>query len=259
MQAVFLFYNIFAPGLPTCSTGLGQPGVFSLPAMNILIIEDDERIAELVKRGLEENGNKATVAVDGLSGKIEALQHKYDLVIADIILPRLNGLDLCRQLRLAKPELPIILLTALGTTDDKIEGFDAGADDYLVKPFDFRELLVRIRAVMNRKNGNLTEINSSLVYADLELNNRTKIVTRSGKTISLTPKELRLLEYMMQNRERVLSRTEIASQVWQTHFDTGTNFIDVYINYLRKKIDKDFEPKLIHTKPGLGFIFTSEK
>lgn len=227
--------------------------------MNILIVEDEERIAELVKRGLEENGNIATVAYDGLSGKKLALQYDYDLIIADIILPKLNGIDLCREIRFAKPELPIILLTALGTTDDKIEGFDAGADDYLVKPFDFRELLVRIRAVMNRKIGKRPDLTTSLVYADLELNNLTKMVSRSGKTISLTPKELKLLEYMMQNSERVLSRTEIASQVWQTHFDTGTNFIDVYINYLRKKIDKDFSTKLIHTKPGLGFIFTEEK
>lgn len=227
--------------------------------MNILIVEDEERIAELVKRGLEENGNTATIAYDGLSGKKLALQHDYDLIIADIILPKLNGIDLCKEIRLAKPELPIILLTALGTTDDKIEGFDAGADDYLVKPFDFRELLVRIRAVMNRKIGKRPDLTTSLIYADLELNNLTKMVSRSGKTISLTPKELKLLEYMMQNSERVLSRAEIASQVWQTHFDTGTNFIDVYINYLRKKIDKDFSPKLIHTKPGLGFIFTEEK
>lgn len=226
--------------------------------MNILIIEDEERIAELVKRGLEENGNIATIAYDGLSGKKLALQHDYDLIIADIILPKLNGIDLCKEIRLVKPDLPIILLTALGTTDDKIEGFDAGADDYLVKPFDFRELLVRIRAVMNRKIGKRPNLNTSLVYADLELNNLTKMVSRSGKTISLTPKELKLLEYMMQNSERVLSRAEIASQVWQTHFDTGTNFIDVYINYLRKKIDKDFSTKLIHTRPGLGFIFTKE-
>ncbi len=226
--------------------------------MNILIIEDEDRIAELVKRGLEENGNTATIAADGLTGKIMALQNDFDLVIADIILPRLNGIDLCKQIRAAKPDLPIILLTALGTTDDKIEGFDAGADDYLVKPFDFRELLVRIRAVMNRKIGNKAGADSFLVYADLELNNLTKSVSRSGKQISLTPKELKLLGYMMQNSERVLSRAEIASQVWQTHFDTGTNFIDVYINYLRKKIDKDFSTKLIHTRPGLGFIFTKE-
>ncbi|WP_394771826.1 response regulator transcription factor [Mucilaginibacter sp.] len=227
--------------------------------MRILIVEDEERIASLVKQGLEEQGHTATVAYDGLSGKKLAQQHDYDLLISDIILPHLTGLELCREIRSAKPDMPIILLTALGTTDDKVEGFDAGADDYLVKPFDFRELLVRIRAVMNRKIGSQFLQPSILKYADLELNNQTKTVSRSGKTISLTPKELKLLEYMMQNSERVLSRVEIAEKVWDTHFDTGTNFIDVYINYLRKKIDKDFTDKLIHTKQGLGFIFVTEK
>lgn len=226
--------------------------------MKILIIEDEERIAALVKRGLEENGNFALVAFDGEIGKRLALQQNFDLIISDIILPKINGIELCREIRAAKPDIPIILLTALGTTDDKIEGFDAGADDYLVKPFDFRELLVRIRAVMNRKSGNLTFNNSSIRYADLEINSQTKTVSRSGKIISLTPKELKLLEYMMQNSERILSRTEIAEKVWDTHFDTGTNFIDVYINYLRKKIDKDFTNKLIHTRQGLGFIFAVE-
>ena len=227
--------------------------------MKILIVEDEERIASLVKQGLEEQGHTATVAYDGLSGRKLALQHDYDLLISDIILPHLTGLELCREIRSAKPDMPIILLTALGTTDDKVEGFDAGADDYLVKPFDFRELLVRIRAVMNRKIGSQFLQPSILKYADLELNNQTKTVSRSGKTISLTPKELKLLEYMMQNSERVLSRVEIAEKMWDTHFDTGTNFIDVYINYLRKKIDKDFTDKLIHTKQGLGFIFVTEK
>lgn len=224
-----------------------------------MIIEDEVRIATLVKQGLEEHGHQAVVAYDGQTGKKLALQNDYDLVICDIILPQLNGIEVCRELSLTKPELPIILLTALGTTDDKVEGFDAGADDYLVKPFDFRELLVRIRAVMNRRNGKPNAQSAILKYADMELNNQTKTVSRSGKSISLTPKELKLLEYMMQNSERVLSRTEIAEKVWDTHFDTGTNFIDVYINYLRKKIDKDFTNKLIHTKPGLGFIFTVEK
>lgn len=226
--------------------------------MKILIVEDEERIASLVRRGLEEQGHIAVVAYDGLSGKKLALQNDYDLVISDIILPHLTGIELCREIRMAKPDLPVILLTALGTTDDKVDGFDAGADDYLVKPFDFRELLVRIRAVMNRKGGKLATQPVILKYADLELNNQTKIVSRSGKEISLTPKELKLLEYMMQNSERVLSRVEIAEKVWDTHFDTGTNFIDVYINYLRKKIDKDFSSKLIHTKSGLGFIFKEE-
>lgn len=222
--------------------------------MKILIVEDEARIALLVKRGLEEQGHIVAVAYDGMAGKKLALQHDYDLLISDIILPLLSGIELCREIRMAKPELPVILLTALGTTDDKVEGFDAGADDYLVKPFDFRELLVRIRAVMNRKNGTGASISPVTKYADLEINNQTKSVTRSGKVIALTPKELKLLEYMVQHADRVLTRAEIAEKVWNTHFDTGTNFIDVYINYLRKKIDKDFSDKLIHTRPGLGFI-----
>jgi DNA-binding response OmpR family regulator len=226
--------------------------------VKILIIEDEVRIATLVQQGLEEQGHQATICYDGLTGKKLALNNDYDLMISDIILPNLSGVEVCREIRAAKPDMPIILLTALGTTDDKVEGFDAGADDYLVKPFDFRELLVRIRAVTNRKNGAPVRQPDILKYADLELNNQTKIVTRSGKSINLTPKELKLLEYMMQNSERVLSRTEIAEKVWDTHFDTGTNFIDVYINYLRKKIDKDFGSKLIHTKSGLGFIFKEE-
>jgi DNA-binding response OmpR family regulator len=227
--------------------------------VKILIIEDEARIAMLVQQGLEEQGHQTAIAYDGNTGKKLAIQNDYDLVITDIILPQLNGIEVCKEIRSAKPGLPIIMLTALGTTNDKVEGFDAGADDYLVKPFDFRELLVRIRAVMNRRTGNLSFQSTILKYADLELNNQTKTVSRSGNLISLTPKEFKLLEFMMQNNERVLSRTEIAEKVWDTHFDTGTNFIDVYINYLRKKIDKDFSTKLIHTRQGLGFIFSAEK
>ncbi|HEY5465373.1 MAG TPA: response regulator transcription factor [Hanamia sp.] len=227
--------------------------------MNILIIEDDQRVSELIKRGLEEQGYEATLAYDGELGKKMALQNDYDLIITDIVLPKINGLELCKEVRAAKPSVPIIMLTALGTTDDKIEGFDAGADDYLVKPFDFRELYVRIRTLLKRNVQSANTQGFILKYGDLEFNNQTKIVTRSGVEINLTPKELKLLEYLMRNSERVLSRTEIAEKVWDTHFDTGTNFIDVYINYLRKKIDKDFPTKLIHTKPGLGFIFKEEK
>ena len=226
---------------------------------NILIVEDEERIATLVKRGLEEHGYRATVAYDGALGKKLALSQDFDLVITDIILPKMDGLDLCREIRSFKPNMPIIMLTALGTTDDKVEGFDAGADDYLVKPFEFRELHVRIRALLKR-NATMSNTQGFLLkYADIEYNLHTKIVRRNGKEIALTPKELKLLQYMMEHPDRVLSRSEIAEHVWETTFDTGTNFIDVYINYLRKKIDKDFDVKLIHTKPGLGFIFKQEK
>ena len=226
--------------------------------MAILVIEDDQRVAELIQRGLEEQGFTVTLAYDGLSGKKLALQNDYDLIITDIILPKMDGIDVCRHIRETKPDIPIIMLTALGTTDDKVEGFDAGADDYLVKPFEMRELLVRIRALLKRNTKTTNSTGFVVRFADLEMNLHTKIVKRSGQEISLTPKEFKLLEYLMHNPERVLSRIEIAEKVWDTHFDTGTNFIDVYINYLRKKIDKDFDRKLIHTKSGMGFILKAE-
>ncbi len=225
----------------------------------ILIIEDEERVASLIRRGLEENGYEVIIAYDGEMGKKLSLMHDIDLIITDVVLPKINGIDLCKEIRKVKPNVPIIMLTALGTTDDKVEGFDAGANDYLVKPFDFRELHVRIRELINRHSANSNTSNGFiLTYSDLEMNLQTKFVSRNKKEISLTPKEFKLLEYMMNNKERVLSRVEIAEKVWDTHLDTGTNFIDVYINYLRKKIDKAFNKKLIHTKSGMGFIFKEE-
>lgn len=223
--------------------------------MHILVIEDEQRVAEMIRKGLEEQGFRITLAYDGEMGKKLALNSSFDLIIMDIILPKINGLDLCKQIRSVLPDCPIIMLTALGTTDDKVEGFDAGANDYLVKPFDFRELHARIRALVKRRQtGSNTFV---LRFADLEMNLQTKMVKREDVVINLTPKEFRLLEYMMKNPERVLSRTEIAENVWDT-FDSGTNFIDVYINYLRKKIDRDFPTKLIHTRSGMGFIFKAE-
>lgn len=227
--------------------------------MTILIIEDDLRVAELLQRGLEEHGFKPTLAYDGFSGKKLALQNDYDLIITDIILPKMDGIDFCKAIRQSRPNIPIIMLTALGTTDDKVDGFDAGADDYLVKPFEMRELVARIRALLNRRDSSTNRSATLLNYADLEMNLHTKMVKRKGQEINLTPKEFNLLKYMLQNPERVLSRSEIAEKVWDTHFDTGTNFIDVYINYLRKKIDRPFDNKLIHTKPGMGFVLKREK
>ena len=224
----------------------------------ILIIEDEERVASLIRRGLEEQGYSVMVAYDGVMGKKMAISNDLDLIITDVVLPKINGTDLCKEIKGIKPNLPIIMLTALGTTDDKVEGFDAGADDYLVKPFDFRELHARIRVLIKRNNGNTSSKGFILKYSELEMNLQTKTVYRNKKEIQLTPKEFKLLEYMLNNSERVLSRTEISEKVWDTHLDTGTNFIDVYINYLRKKIDKDFDKKLIHTKPGMGFILKEE-
>lgn len=227
--------------------------------MNILIIEDESRIAQLLQRGLEELGYKTTVAYDGILGKKLVWQHHYDLIIMDIILPKINGIDLCREIKESYPDLPIIMLTALGTTDDKLEGFDAGADDYLVKPFDFRELEARIRVLLKRGFGNSSGASTALLKAgELEMNLHTRVVKRGNDEINLTPKEFKLLEYMIRNKGRVLPRVEIAEKVWDTTFDTGTNFIDVYINYLRNKIDKAYDEKYIHTKPGMGFIFKTE-
>ena len=225
----------------------------------ILIIEDEQRVADLLRRGLEEMGYQAFVAYDAEMGLRLFRSGDYDLVISDVVLPGMSGFELVKVIKESNQHVPVIMLTALGTTDDKLEGFDAGADDYMVKPFDIRELEARIRVLLLRKKPEnralqIIEIN----YAGLYMNLLTKTVRRNGQEVRLTPKEYNLLLYMMQNPERVLSRIEIAEKVWNTHFDTGTNFIDVYINYLRKKIDRDFDVKLIHTKPGMGFILHSD-
>lgn len=222
--------------------------------VQILVVEDDTRVAELLKRSLEEQNYSVDVAFDGFLGKRLALQKEYNLIITDVILPKINGIDLCKELKVQCPKTPIIMLTALGTTDDKVEGFDAGADDYLVKPFELRELYVRIRALLKRFENKASIVSSVLSYADLEIDINTKVFKKEGVVIHLTPKEHNLIQYLMENPERVLSRSEISEKVWNTHFDTGTNFIDVYINYLRKKIDTNPNNKLIHTKSGMGFM-----
>lgn len=225
----------------------------------ILIIEDDIRVAGLLKAGLEESGYQPMVAYDGEMGLRMFRSHAFRLVVSDIVLPGMSGLDLCREIRRLNASVPVLMLTALGTTDDKVEGFDAGADDYLVKPFDFRELNARIRALIKRGAEPVAAPQPERIeYADLAIDLRQHTVSRGGVPIKLSPKEYGLLVYMAGNAERVISRPEIAEKVWNTHFDTGTNFIDVYINYLRRKIDRDFEPKLIYTRPGVGFIFTDK-
>jgi DNA-binding response OmpR family regulator len=223
--------------------------------MRILVIEDEKRVADLVRRALEDQDYTVELAYDGHVGRSMALRQEYDLIIIDIVVPGIDGISVCKEVRREKPDIPIILLTALGTVDDKVEGLDAGADDYMVKPIEFRELLARIRSVIKRRGRQTLAAATVLRLADLEINPGTFVVTRGGSEIELSPKEFRLLLYMMQNTGRVLTRAEIAENVWETTFDTGTNFIDVYINYLRKKIDKDRPIKLIHTRPGIGFIF----
>ena len=224
----------------------------------ILIIEDEQRVAELLKRGLEESGYQVVVAFDGMMGLRIFKSNTFHLIISDIILPKLDGFELSKEIRKINPAIPILMLTALGSTDDKLEGFDAGADDYMVKPFDFRELNARINVLLKRSAENIRQVPEELIYADLKINLKSKTVYRNECEIKLSPKEYNLLVYMVENAERVLSRVEIADKVWNTHFDTGTNFIDVYINYLRKKIDRNFEKKLIQTTTGMGFIFTDK-
>ena len=226
--------------------------------IKILVIEDEKRVADLLKIGLEENGYQVLVAYDGEMGWRLFQSNDFQLIISDIILPKLNGFELCQEIRKTDEEIPILMLTALGTADDKLEGFDVGADDYMVKPFDFRELLARVRVLLKRRAVAKVDVVKEISYADLYINLERQEVTRNGEPVKLSPKEYNLLVYLVENAERVVSRVEIAEKVWNTHFDTGTNFIDVYINYLRKKMDKNFEVKLIHTKPGVGFILTDK-
>ena len=224
--------------------------------MKILIIEDEPKVASFIKRGLEENGYEADIAFDGRAGISKAVAEEHDLLILDINLPEANGFEVCRKVR-EKKIVPILMLTAMGTLEDKVVGLDAGADDYLLKPFEFNELLARIRA-LTRRNKVYREDPKIYRLADLEVNLDTKRVMRGANRIELTAKEFHLLEYLLKNQGKVVSRAEIAEHVWNVSFDTGTNTIDVYINYLRKKIDKDFSPKLIHTLVGLGYVMKTE-
>lgn len=227
--------------------------------IKILVVEDEQRVAELLKRGLEESGYQVELAYDGVWGLRLFRAGEFQMVISDVILPKMSGFELCKEIRNSNNRVPVLMLTALGTTDDKLDGFDAGADDYMVKPFDFRELDARIKVLLKRRLPGIPETQlTELVYADLRIDRQTKTVYRQEREIKLSPKEYNLLLYMAENPERLLTRVEIADKVWNTHFDTGTNFIDVYINYLRKKIDRDYDVKLIHTKPGMGFIFRQE-
>lgn len=225
--------------------------------MKLLIIEDEPKVIAFLKKGLEENGYEVDVAYDGPMGEKLALQGRFDLIILDIILPGINGIDLCQRLRDKGLTIPILMLTALGTTDNKVEGFDAGADDYLVKPFEFKELLARIKALTKRASG-IQSTSGRMKYGDLELDIDKKIAIRKGKPIELTAKEFSLLEYLMNNKGRVVTRADISEKVWDINFDTGTNVVDVYVNILRKKIDRDHSTKFIHTRIGMGYIFEEQ-
>jgi two-component system, OmpR family, copper resistance phosphate regulon response regulator CusR len=225
-------------------------------AERILIVEDEVKVALSLKEGLEEKGFQVDLAYDGYIGQRMAISQAYDIIILDVNLPSVNGYALCEEIRRHNSTVPILMLTAMGTTEDKLSGFNSGADDYLVKPFEFRELMARINALTKRTRRSVAggDQSSILKIADLELDQDAKLVKRAGKRIQLTSKEFFLLEYMLRNKGRVLSRADIAEKIWDITFETGTNVIDVYINFLRRKIDKDFSPKLIHTQKGMGYI-----
>lgn len=226
--------------------------------MEILLIEDEPKTLHSLRQGLEENGYTVSFAFDGTTGLQMARKGNFGMIISDIIMPGINGLDLCRQLRTEGIQIPVLMLTALGATDDVVTGLDAGADDYLVKPFEFRELLARVRALAKRSRPE-QPASAIIRYADLELNTETREVSRQGKAIELTPREFALLHYLLQHPGRVFSKAEIAANVWDVDFDTGTNVVEVYVNYLRKKIDRQFDSKLIHTRPGMGYFLKEEK
>ncbi len=225
---------------------------------HLLIVEDEQRLAEILQLQLREAGFSCDLAFDGYSGKKMSEKKEYDLVILDINLPLLNGYELCREIRKTNNKVPVIMLTALGTPENKLSGFDSGADDYVLKPFDFRELLARINVFLKRSASGPNPT-AKLQIADLEMDRNTKTATRAGKKLDLTAKEFSLLEIFLLNRDRLLTREFIIEKVWGIDFDTNTNIIDVYINYLRKKIDTGFSPRLIHTKFGFGFYCSEQE
>lgn len=220
----------------------------------ILLVEDEQKIADTLKLGLTEDGYVVDVAYDGtIAWKLFQTQ-PFDLVVLDINLPGINGYELCKKIRNKNTQVPIIMLTALSALSDKIEGYDAGADDYIIKPFEFKELLMKIRVLLKRTTNQNIPVGTILKAADLEINLDSKEVKRGDTAINLTAKEFQLLEYLMRNKNRVVSRSDIAVNVWDIDFDTNTNVIDVYINYVRNKVDKKFNQKLIHTQVGMGYI-----
>ncbi len=222
--------------------------------MKILLVEDEPAISSFIKKGLEENGFEVAQAFDGEMGLRLAERGDYEVIILDLILPGMNGLELCKHLRTERDlKTPILMLTALNETDDIVAGLETGADDYLGKPFKFKELLARVKALA-RRGGEAERPSSLLRIADLEIDLDQKKVRRAGKEIKLTPKEFFLLEYLVRNKNRVVSRVDILETVWEVQFDLGTNVVDVYMNYLRNKIDKPFERKLIQTVVGMGYM-----
>ena len=223
--------------------------------MKVLLVEDEERLASFIRKGISAEGYEVEVAYDGRTGLSLFRRDIYDIIILDVNLPQMNGFELCRMVRSENETIPVLMLTALDSMADKSDGFNAGADDYLAKPFEFQELLLRIRALTRRIGSKPKQV---LRLADLELNLDTKAVTRAGKRIDLTTREYALIEYMMLNKGKIISRVDISERVWSLNFDNNSNVIDVYISYVRKKIDKGFTPKLLHTIVGMGYVLRED-
>jgi heavy metal response regulator len=223
--------------------------------MRILLIEDDQRVASFIRRGLTAEKFLVDVAQDGQNGLQWAESREYNLVILDLMLPSLSGHEVLRAIRKKDRTIPVLILTARGAVRDKVELFEGGCDDYLTKPFAFAELLARVKALLRRGSA---EVRECLQVADLCVDVKKRVVTRGGKKIELTLKEFALLEYLVRNARQVLSRSMIVEQVWDQSFDSFTNVVDVYIRYLRNKIDQGFEPKLIHTVRGVGYVVSEE-
>ncbi|GAB3956808.1 response regulator transcription factor [Spirosoma harenae] len=223
--------------------------------MKVLLVEDEERLASFINKGISAEGYEVDVAHDGRAGLSLFRRNIYDIILLDVNLPHINGFDLCQLIRSENENIPVLMLTALDSLSDKADGFNAGADDYLAKPFEFQELLLRLRALTRRSGSKQKQI---LQLADLELNLDTKTVTRAGKRIDLTTREYALVEYLMLNKGKIISRVDITERVWSLNFDNNSNVIDVYISYLRKKIDKGFSPKLLHTIVGMGYVLRED-
>ena len=223
----------------------------------ILIVEDEVKVATFIKKGLQTQNFEAEVAETGSEAKRFFDEDSFDLIILDIGLPDMSGLEVCEYIREKNTKIPILMLTALGSVADKLSGFEVGTDDYVVKPFDFMELLVRVKALLKRTI-EIEQPSEKLQEADLELDLKENVARREGRVVELTAKEFSLLEYLMINKGRVVSKVDIAEKVWDINFDTGTNFIEVYVNYLRNKVDKGFSNKLIHTIVGMGYMLKNK-
>jgi DNA-binding response OmpR family regulator len=223
--------------------------------MRILIVEDEKKVASFIAKGLQEEGYAVDVLHDGESGAFQALSIDYDLIVLDLMLPKLSGLEMLRIIRQQKTKVPVLILTAKGELEDRVLGLNAGADDYLIKPFAFVELSARVRALLRRGTGEDTRLR----LADLEIDTITRTVKRSGQPIELKPREYALLEFLMRNAGRTVTRTMITEHVWDIHFDSISNVVDVHINSLRNKIDKGFPFPLIHTVRGVGYRITDQK